>query len=180
MGALRDIATIARWEVKKSFSLMGRNVLPLAIVLFVLLIAVTGFATQSGMHLQDGMYEVGVDDPQIAGLIASDARFSVYQIIGTRPDWRAGTHLTVVIIREGLSGGGTEKSQGCPQDGRARLREVREQCLQRGGGPLCRVPALDRCPDRRKANLTFLATQSGQSIIAAPAPAGPGARRAGA
>ena len=79
MGALADIATIARWEVKKTFTMMGRNVLPFAIVLFVLLILVTGFAAQSGMHLQDGMYRVGADDPALAQLIASDARFTVYQ-----------------------------------------------------------------------------------------------------
>src|SRR5512136_3507919 len=82
MGEPRDILTIARWEVKKSFTVMGRNVLPLAVVLFILLIAVTGFAAQSGMHLQDGMYEIGVDDPQIAALLAGDARFSVYQLDG--------------------------------------------------------------------------------------------------
>ena len=80
MGTLTDIVTIARWEVKKSFSMMRRDTLPLAIVLFVLLVIVTGFAAQSGMHLQDGMYEVGVDDPTVAQLLASDARFSVYEM----------------------------------------------------------------------------------------------------
>ena len=79
MSAARNIATIARWEVKKSFSVMSRNVLPVAIVLFVLLILVTGFAAQSGLHIQDGMYRLGVDDPQVAALFASDARFTVYQ-----------------------------------------------------------------------------------------------------
>ena len=79
MGRLTDIWTIARWEVKKSFTMMSREVLPFAIVLFILLVAVTGFAAQTGMHLQDGMYEIGVDDPQVAELNASDARFSVYQ-----------------------------------------------------------------------------------------------------
>ncbi len=59
--------------------MMSRDVLPLAIVLFVLLVLVTGFTAQTGLHLQDGMYRVGVDDPQVAQLIASDARFSVYQ-----------------------------------------------------------------------------------------------------
>jgi hypothetical protein len=100
MGSLRDIATIARWEVKKSFSLMGRNVLPLAIVLFVLLIAVTGFATRSGMHLQDGMYEVGVNDPQLASLIASDARFSVYRVTGTTPEWQGNSFDLLIINGE--------------------------------------------------------------------------------
>jgi hypothetical protein len=55
MNTLRDIATIARWEVKKSFSMMSRDVLPLSIVLFVLLMLATGFTAQTGLHLQDGM-----------------------------------------------------------------------------------------------------------------------------
>ncbi|MDD4137404.1 MAG: ABC transporter permease [Methanoregula sp.] len=80
MGALADILTIARWEVKKSISLMSRDVLPLAVILFVLLVAVTGFSAQSGLHLQDGMYEVATNDPAIASLLASDNRFSVTEL----------------------------------------------------------------------------------------------------
>jgi len=80
MGALADIWTIAKWEVKKSFSLMNRDVLPLAVVLFVLLVVVTGFSAQSGLHIQDGMYRVGVDDPAVAQMLAGDARFMVYQL----------------------------------------------------------------------------------------------------
>jgi len=80
MSALREIATIARWEVKKTFSIMSRGLLPVAIVLFLLLIAVTGFAAQSGLHIQDGMYRLATDDPQVASLFASDVRFSVYTV----------------------------------------------------------------------------------------------------
>ena len=79
MSAGRDIATIARWEVKKSTSMLSRDVLPVAVVLFVLLIIVTGFAAESGLHIQDGMYRIGVDDPQVAALFSTDARFTVYQ-----------------------------------------------------------------------------------------------------
>src|SRR5512136_1646862 len=110
MDALRDVFTIARWEVKRSFSLMGKNVLPLAIVLLVLLIAVTGFATRSGMHLQDGMYEVGVDDPELAGLIASDARFTVYRVTGPGPDWW-GNSFDLLIINGEVFYRGSEKSK---------------------------------------------------------------------
>lgn len=66
MGAFADISTIARWEVKRTLTQMSRDTIPLAIVLFILLVLVTGFAARSGMHLQDGMYEVGVDDAAIA------------------------------------------------------------------------------------------------------------------
>jgi ABC-type Na+ efflux pump permease subunit len=77
MGIFSDICTIARWEVRKSLSTMGRNVLPLAVILFILLVLATGFVARSGMHLQDGMYSLATDDPGLGGIIASDGRFIV-------------------------------------------------------------------------------------------------------
>ena len=79
MGIFSDIFTIARWEVKKSFSTMGRNVLPLAIILFILLIIATGFVARSGMHLQDGMYLIATDDRELGNILASDGRFTVQE-----------------------------------------------------------------------------------------------------
>jgi ABC-type Na+ efflux pump permease subunit len=78
MGIFSDILTIARWEVKKSFSTMGRNVLPLAIILFILLVLATGFVARSGMHLQDGMYTLATDDRELGNILSSDARFTVF------------------------------------------------------------------------------------------------------
>jgi hypothetical protein len=110
MGALADILTIARWEVKRSFTMMSRDVLPLAVILFVLLIVVTGFAAQSGMHLQDGMYEAGVDDPVVAQLIASDVRFNVYQL--DAPTLLANRNAFDLIIVKGVVyPGSSEKSK---------------------------------------------------------------------
>ena len=77
MGYSRDIFTIAKWEIKRSVGTMGKNVLPVALILIVLLIAVTGFTAKSGLHLQDGIYKVGTDDPEIQLLFSGDARFSV-------------------------------------------------------------------------------------------------------
>jgi ABC-type Na+ efflux pump permease subunit len=166
MGALRDIFTIARWEVKKSFSLMGKNVLPLAIVLFVLLIAVTGFATQSGMHLQDGMYEVGVNDPQLAGLIAGDPRFSVYPITSTDVHW-LGNSFDLLIINGDVFYRGTEKSK-------AALKTVERDyakyvnSVYNGEDDLFAAYPLWIDVQPQKSELDFLATQSGQSVTAAP------------
>ncbi len=89
--------------------MMSRDVLPLAIVLFVLLVIVTGFTAQTGLHLQDGMYRVGVDDPQVAALIASDARFSVYQLDASTLDANRNA-FDVVIIRGDASSAGTDKA----------------------------------------------------------------------
>jgi len=166
MGALRDILTIARWEVKKSFSLMGRNVLPLAIVLFVLLIAVTGFATQSGMHLQDGMYEVGVNDPQIAGLIASDSRFSVYKVTSTSPDWR-GNSFDLLIINGEVFYRGTEKSKAALKTVERNYAKYVNSVYNSEQDLFAAYPLwIDVQP--QKSELDFLATQSGQSVSAAP------------
>ena len=166
MGALRDILTIARWEVKKSFSLMGRNVLPLAIVLFVLLIAVTGFATQSGMHLQDGMYEVGVNDPQLAGLIASDPRFTVFKITSTSPDWR-GNSFDLLIINGEVFYRGTEKSKAALKTVERNYAKYVNSVYNSEEDLFAAYPLwIDVQP--QKSELDFLATQSGQSVSAAP------------
>ena len=57
---------------------MSREVVPVAILLFVLLIFATGYVQQSGMHLQDGMYTAGTDSPEVASLLSSDPRFVVF------------------------------------------------------------------------------------------------------
>ncbi|MFY9750693.1 MAG: ABC transporter permease [Methanoregula sp.] len=108
MSAGRNIATIARWEVKKTFSVMSRNILPVAIVLFVLLILVTGFAAESGLHIQDGMYRIGVDDPKVAAIFASDARFTVYQASDPELAGNNGVY-DLVIIKGVISASPTEK-----------------------------------------------------------------------
>jgi ABC-type Na+ efflux pump permease subunit len=76
MGYTRDILTISRWEIRRAFGTMGKNVIPVALILLVLLIAVTGFTAKSGLHIQDGIYHVGTDQPDIAGLLSGDSRFS--------------------------------------------------------------------------------------------------------
>ena len=149
MGTLKDISTIAQWEVKKSFTMMGRNVLPLAIVLFVLLVLVTGFTAQTGLHLQDGMYRVGVDDPQIAGLIASDARFTVYQARRPDPDRqpkRVRCHYRAGAMRRVRDGQG----QFCVEDTLTGLRQICQQRLQHRDRSLRRLSALDRYPEREE------------------------------
>jgi ABC-type Na+ efflux pump permease subunit len=166
MGALRDIATIARWEVRKSFPLMGKNVLPLAIALFILLIAVTGFAAQSGLHLQDGMYEAGVDDPQIAALLAGDARFSVYQLDGGRLLTDRDS-FDLVVVRGQVYAGTSEKAKAALKTlGRDYAGYV-TSVYNKEEDLFAAYPLwIDVQPV--KSELDFLATQSGQSVTAAP------------
>jgi ABC-type Na+ efflux pump permease subunit len=79
MGSLSFIATIARWEVKRSSGSLGRRVLPVALVLVVFMVAATGFATQQGLHLQDNLFRAGTSDGEVASFLAADERFTVME-----------------------------------------------------------------------------------------------------
>jgi ABC-type Na+ efflux pump permease subunit len=166
MGRLTDISTIARWELKKSFTMMSRDVLPFAIILFVLLVAVTGFAAQTGMHLQDGMYEVGVDDPQIAELIASDARFTVYQTDPyTLMDNRNAFDL--VIVRGQVYTSPTERAKAAQKTLERDYAKYVNTVYNRETDLFAAYPLwID--VQTVKSELTFLSTQSGQYVQAAP------------
>jgi len=166
MGALRDIAAIARWEVKKSFSLMGTNVLPLAIVIFVLLIAVTGFATQSGIHLQDGMYEVGISDQELASLIAGDTRFTVSAFSGSVPYWQ-GNSFDLIIISDKVYHRGTEKSKAALRTVARDYAKYVNSVYTSEEDLFAAYPLwIDVQP--QKSELDFISTQSGHSVTAAP------------
>ena len=166
MGALADIGTIAKWEVKKSFTMMSRDVLPLAVVLFVLLIAVTGFSAQSGLHLQDGMYRVGVDDPQIARLLASDARFTVYQL--DAPALSANKNAFDLIIIRGNVQTGTSGRAVAAQKTLERDYAKYVNSVYNTEDDLFAAYPLWIDTQSVKSELSFLATQSGQYVSAAP------------
>ena len=97
MGTLASVFTIARWEVKRSFTTLGRNVLPVAVVLFLLLMLATGFTAQSGMHLQDGIYSLGIDDPGLSAILGGDARFRVFSAEESTLQANRGAYDLVII-----------------------------------------------------------------------------------
>jgi ABC-type Na+ efflux pump permease subunit len=171
MGTLADISTIARWEVKKSFTMMSRDVLPLAVVLFVLLIAVTGFSAQSGLHLQDGMYRVGVDDPQLAQLLASDARFTVSQLDSS--DLIANRNAFDLTIVKGNVTTGTSGRAVAAQKTLERDYAKYVNSVYNTEDDLFAAYPLWIDTQSVKSELSFLATQSGQYVSAAPGRAAP-------
>jgi ABC-type Na+ efflux pump permease subunit len=166
MSMLTDIATISRWEVKKSFSMMSRDVLPVSIILFILLVLVTGFSAQTGLHLQDGMYEVGVDDPQIAGLLAGDARFSVYLL--DAPLLNANSDSFDLIILQGtVYSSETEKADAAQKTLERDYAKYVNSVYNTENDLFAAYPLwIDT--QSVKSELTFLATQSGQYVSAAP------------
>jgi ABC-type Na+ efflux pump permease subunit len=167
LGALRDIVTIAKWEVKKTFNMMGKNVLPFAIVLFILLIIVTGFAARSGMHLQDGMYRVGVDDPDLAQFIANDARFTVSRYTDNMPDWQ-GNSFDLIIVNGQVYARGTDKSKSALKTIERNYGKYVNSVYNSADDLFAAYPLwIDT--QNVKSELDFLATQSGQYVSAAPA-----------
>jgi len=171
MSTLADITTIARWEVKKSFSMMSRDVLPLAAILFVLLVLVTGLTAQTGLHLQDGMYRVGVDDPQVARLIASDARFSVYELDASTLDANRDV-FDVIVVRGLASSRGTDKANAALKT-LSRDYGKYVNSIYNSETDLFAAYPLWIDSESVKSELSFLATQSGQYISAAPSRAAP-------
>jgi len=166
MGTLADIATIARWEVKRSFTMLGRDVLPFAIILFVLLVVVTGFAAQTGMHLQDGMYIVGVDDSQIANLLASDARFSVYAM-DSSVLFKNQNAFDLIIVNGTVYSSATDKGKAAQKTLERDYAKYVNSIYNTENDLFAAYPLWI---DTRsvKSELNFLATQSGQYISANP------------
>ncbi|MFA5221920.1 MAG: ABC transporter permease, partial [Methanoregula sp.] len=166
MSALADISTIARWEIKKSFSMMSRDVLPIAIILFVLLVAVTGFAAQSGMHLQDGIYEIGVDDPGLAQLFASDARFTVYETDAPTLVMNRDT-FDLIVIHGQVYGSTSEKGKAAIKTLERDYNKYVNSVYNREDDLFAAYPLwID--VQGVKSELDFLATQSGEYVKAAP------------
>ncbi len=166
MSTFTDIFTIARWEVKKSFSMMSRDTLPLAVLLFILLVIVTGLTAQTGLHLQDGMYEIGVDSPDIAQLLASDPRFSVYEMDSSILLTNRNSFDLVVI--------GGEVYSSSSEKGRAAQKTLERDYAKYVNSVYNQEEDLFAAyplwidVQTVKSELSFLATQSGQYISAAP------------
>ncbi|MBP7145042.1 MAG: PrsW family intramembrane metalloprotease, partial [Methanoculleus sp.] len=98
MSLASSIRTIAVWEMNRSMTTMGRGVLPLAAGLLVLLVLVTAFAAESGIHMQDGIYRIGIDDPDVARIVDADTRFTVETVSGPAL-WNNRFAYDIVVIR---------------------------------------------------------------------------------
>ena len=169
MSAGRDIATIARWEIKRSFSMMSRDVLPIAVILFVLLVIVTGFTAQSGLHIQDGMYRIGVDDPKVAAIFSSDARFTVYEsdTLSLVADSEA---YDLVILKGVAYPSPTDKGKSAQKTLERDYSKYRNS-IYNGESDLFAAYPLWIDAQTVKSELNFSAPQNGQFV---PVPPGPG------
>ena len=177
MRVLSSIRTIAVWEMKRSMTTMGRHVLPLAAGLLVLLVLVTAFAAQSGVHMQDGIYNIGIDDPDVARIFAPDNRFTVDFADGPAL-WANRFAYDIVILHGEVYAADTEK-------GRAALKsltrdyEAYVSYIAAGEPDLFAAYPLWVDLQYVKSEIDFVATESGQQVGAPidtrepPVPSGP-------
>jgi len=177
MSLASSIRTIAVWEMNRSMTTMGRNVLPLAAGLLVLLVLVTAFAAQSGVHMQDGMYRIGIDDPDVARIVAPDSRFAAY-LDSSQALWENRFAYDIVILNGEVYAADTDK-------GRAALKTLErdyESYVSRvAAGEPDLFAAYPLWIDLQyvKSEIDFLATQSGQQVgtpanaRVPPTPSGP-------
>jgi ABC-type Na+ efflux pump permease subunit len=146
--------------------MMSRDVLPIAIILFVLLVAVTGFAAQSGMHLQDGIYKIGVDDHALARLFASDARFTVYETDAPALVMNRDSY-DLIVINGQVYGSTTEKGKAAVKTLERDYGKYVNSVYNQEDDLFAAYPLWIDVQDV-KSELDFMATQSGEYVKAAP------------
>lgn len=72
------LLTIAKWEFKRAGSHFGKKTFVLSIALVILIISVSFFVSQYGLHINDNIYKVAVTDPELAPVLQTDSKFEVY------------------------------------------------------------------------------------------------------
>ena len=168
-NALRNIGTLSKWEVKRFAGTMSRDVLPISIVLFILLIAATGLTQQSGMHLQDDIYTAGIDSADAASVLAGDERFQVYMIDPASASAGAYGYFDITIIDGIVSRPDTEKASAALNALDKDYTRYRTAVYNRENDIFAVYPLLI---DEQYviSELDFLATQSGQLAVSPPNP----------
>ena len=164
--AISAILTISRWEVKRSLTTMGRNVLPLAALLFVFLILATGFAQQRGVHLQDGMYAMVTDSPDLAAVIAEDARFRV-SLVDANTLRTSGGPVDLVVAGGRIAAADTDRGRAALAAFARDYARYETWVYTTQEDLFAAYPLwIDEIPV--KSELDFLATQQGQAVGAVP------------
>ncbi|MDG6250550.1 MAG: PrsW family intramembrane metalloprotease, partial [Methanocalculus sp.] len=166
VGYLRQIHVVARWELLRTLSTMGRGVLPAAIILFILLVAASGLTAQSGLHIQDGIYRLGTDNLPAGEVIAEDGRFNVFidsraSLLNTRLSYDIVILGSEVYVQDTEKGRAALTSLEQVFEGYSASMNVQEPDLY-AAYPLW----INRIYER--STIDFSATQSGQRISPVP------------
>ncbi|MCL2460440.1 MAG: ABC transporter permease, partial [Euryarchaeota archaeon] len=98
MKILKQLRTISFWELKNTKSMLNVKTLPVLIPLLIILAFLSATAFSSGIHLQDGVYELAITDQSYAEIVADDPRFTVYLVSDIRSDtiWSSGFDAAII------------------------------------------------------------------------------------
>ncbi|WAI02106.1 ABC transporter permease family protein [Methanogenium organophilum] len=161
LSALRQILTISRWEVRRSATTMPREILPVAVVLFILLIIVTGYTQESGIHLQDRMYTAGVDSGETGAIILGDPRFTVYLTTAGETD--------LTIVPPYVSSANTDRGESALKAFQTDYTRYVTAQYNREDDLFAAYPLWIDI-QYVKSELDFTATEAGRGIAGAPNP----------
>jgi ABC-type Na+ efflux pump permease subunit len=166
-----QILTFARWETKKSLIVPGKKILPHALLLLILLGGATLFSAERGLHLQDGIYAAGTDDPAIAGIVAADDRFRVFlldRVVLTRNT----AAFDLIILDEQVSRADTDRGRAAGAALGQRYDQYRNSVFSSEPDIFAAYPLLiETVPVQ--SELDFSAAGSGGQVISPVASAGP-------
>ncbi|MDD1724842.1 MAG: PrsW family intramembrane metalloprotease [Methanospirillum sp.] len=162
MESLHQLLTIAIWEIKRFQGSMTRDLLPIAAILFILLILVSGFTAQQGIHLQDGIYRIGVDSQKYFNIIGGDMRYQVYALPPDIQNIRT-LGLDLAIRTESLLRTNDDKGSAA-QKSFERDYQAYLDTLYRHQNDLYAAYPLWIDTESVVSELDFLATQSGRQL----------------
>ncbi|MDD4127172.1 MAG: PrsW family intramembrane metalloprotease, partial [Methanomicrobium sp.] len=166
-NTIHQIKTISKWEIRRFYGTMSREVLPIAIALFIALILASGFAQQSGVHLQDEIYTIGSDTNDAAFITAGDNRFTIYKIpSGITPE-QGGFDLA--ISRGSVYASSDEKGQAALTAFDRDYSRYISSVYNREEDLYAAYPVWIE-EEYVISEIDFIATQSGQRAIAPPNP----------
>jgi ABC-type Na+ efflux pump permease subunit len=156
---------------------MGKNVLPLALVMLVLLVLATGFSASQGLHLQDGIYTLGVDSTAVGEIFSPDVRFTVYQADDTTL-WNSREYFDAIVIGGEVWGSDTDKGRAAVRALQTDYEGYLNQVYAQESDLFAAYPLwID--VQNIKSELDFTATLAGQQVAAPirqsrpPVPSGP-------
>lgn len=141
---------------------MSKDLFFASIVLMILLIGVTGFTAQSGIHLNDGIYRIGVDDNKYLDIIRQDPRFIIYSIPPGISDIRE-MGLDIAIINGKLIRSRGDRGSAA-QNGFEKDYQNYVDSIYRKQNDLFAAYPVWIDSESVVSELDFLATQSGRQI----------------
>lgn len=93
------LLTVAKWELTRKQLGLGKRLVWVSVMLFIITLLSAYAVAQTGFHMNDGIYSVAVDDRSIAAVISGDPKFNVYlgDDAGARQAFYAGKTDLLII-----------------------------------------------------------------------------------